>query len=167
MMMLPLLAEAAANADTMNYLTTGAITAICSAITGVVLYAKGAKDKGDRQVTLKGQPLEIALQERYVTRQELSEFKGEIKADIREMRGSYDRLVLLLDERERKLTELIEKVASGAFEGRRRIHEEVNAQGKQIAAIGVNSDVSKHIGKLGSAIMTHLKNCPIAAKAQS
>lgn len=153
-MIAQLLAEAAGNADSMNYLTTGAITAICTALTGIVAYTKG---KTDRKVKIENQPIEVSMQERYVTRTEFAEFKGELKADVREMRGSYDRLTMLIDERDKKLTEMIERVAQGAFEGRRRIHDVVNQQSKEIAALGVKADVSKSIGKLGAAIMETIK----------
>jgi hypothetical protein len=154
-----LLAEAAANSSDMNYITTGALVVLLNTITGVLTYKSGQKS---RTVKIEDQPVGFRLEKEYVTRTEFAEFKGELKADVREMRGSYDRLTMLIDERDKKLGEMIEKVASGAFEGRRRIHETVNEQGKQIAAIGVNTDVSKNIGKLGAAIMTHLKSCPVA-----
>lgn len=138
----------------MNVISTAAIAAVCSLISGIVLYGKGRQA---RVVTIDKQPVEIALQEKYVTRTEFAEFKGELKADVREMRGSFDRLTMLINERDVKLTEMIESVAKGAFEGRRRIHEEVNAHGKQLAAIDARTDVSKCIGKLGNAMMTAIK----------
>lgn len=156
---IPMLLAVAANPGDMNYVTTGAIVAVGSVITGAIAYAKG---KQRRSVTVENQPVGIRLEKEFVTRTEFAEFKGELKADVREMRGSYDKLVMLIDERDKKLSDMIEKVASGAFEGRRRIHDEVNKHREQIAAIGVNTDVSKNIGKLGAAIMTHLKNCPVA-----
>jgi hypothetical protein len=153
-----LLAEAAAaaggNGGDMNYVTTGAIGLVMSAIVGVITYSKG---RATRSVTIEKQPVEIALQREYVTRSEFAEFKGELKADVREMRGAYDKLIMLIDERDQKLSNLIESVAKGAFEGRRRIHEEVNAQGKQLAGIEARTDVSKSIGKLGGALMQAIK----------
>lgn len=172
-MIYPLIAETAANPDAMNYLTTGAITAICSLITGVVLYSKGCKN---RTVTIDGKP-SVRIEDEFVRRAELADFKQEIRTEVSRMERSVDKLgdiMLTRDESLRRtiketseaLSQKIEQVASGAFEGRRRIHEEVNAQGKLISAISVNTDVSKNIGKLGAAIMTHLKSCPIAAKTQ-
>lgn len=134
----------------MNFISTAAIMAVCSLISGVVSYSKG---KQARSVTIDKQPVEIALQREYVTRTEFAEFKGELKADVREMRGSYEKLAMLIDERDKKLGEMLEKVAAGAFEGRRRIHEEVNAHSKSIARLEAKGDISKGLASLGKAIM--------------
>ena len=151
-MICQLLAEAAApGASDMNYLTTGAITALGAILTGALAYSRG---KATREVTIDKQPVGVRLHEAFVTRTEFLEFRGEIKTDVREIRAGIDRLTTILDERDKKLSDMIERVASGAFEGRRRIHEEVNAQGKQIAAIGVNADISKGLTTLGKAIMS-------------
>lgn len=151
------LAEASANSGDLNYITTGAITAVCSALTGAVLYNRGRQG---RAVTIEKQPVEIALQKEYVTRTEFSEFKGEMKAEVREMKGLFDKAVTLITERDERLTATINDVAKGAFEGRRRIHETVNLQGEKIAVLSDRADVSKAIGKLGAAMMTVLKQCP-------
>jgi len=135
----------------MNFISTAAITAVCSLISGIVLYTKG---KQARTVTIDKQPVEIALQKEFVTRLDFSEFKGEVKADFREMRGSYEKLTMLIEERDRKLSDMIEKVAAGAFEGRRRIHDEVNHQGKSIARLESKGEISKGLATLGKAIMS-------------
>lgn len=154
-----ILAEvAAATPDgEMNVISTAAIAAVCSLISGIALYTKGRQA---RTVTIDKQPVEIALQREYVTRAEFSEFKGEMKAEVREMKGLFDKAVTLITERDERLTVSINEVAKGAFEGRRRIHETVNAQGNQIAVLADRADVSKSIGKLGGAIMTVMKQCP-------
>ena len=155
-----------AEIDGNNILTigSGAIIAIGGMAAAVIKAFRVGVNKGERQrnVTVDGQPIGVRVTQEFVTRTEFAEFKGELKADVREMRGSFDRLATLIDERDRKLSDMIEKVAAGAYEGRRRLHEEVNRHREQISAIGVNTDVSKNIGKLGAAIMTHLKNCPVA-----
>jgi hypothetical protein len=156
MTLLLLLADAAAagNSADMNYITTGAIAAVCSLISGVVLYSKGRQK---REVSLTDQPVGVKLADQYVTRQEFAEFRGELKADVREMRMSYDKLLTLIDERDRKLTESIQAVASGAYEGRRRLHDTVNLHSKQLASIETKADIGKGLTTLGKAIMS--RNC--------
>lgn len=148
-----LLAEVTGGGD-MNYITTGAIAAVCSAISGAVLYARGRQK---REVTIDKQPVGVRLHEAWVTRQEFLDFKGEIKADVREMRGTFEKLATIIDERDRKLTEMIEKVASGAYEGRRRLHETVNSHGQQLAVLAAKTDISKGLGSLGAAIKQAIK----------
>jgi gas vesicle protein len=166
-------ADTAANPGDMNYITTGAIVAIASLITGLVTYNKGRQN---RTVTIDGKP-SVRIEDEFVRRTELAEFKQEIRTEVQRIERSVDKLgdiILVRDESLRRtiketseaLSDKIEKVASGAFEGRRRIHETVNEHGKQIAAIGVNADVGKHIGKLGAAIMAHAKNCPVNQPTQ-
>lgn len=167
-----MLAAATAGGE-MNLISTAAVTAVCSAITGVVLYSQGKKS---RTVTIDGKP-SVRIEDEYVRRAELAEFKQEIRTEVSRMERSVDKLadiMLVRDESLRRtlketaesLSEKIEKVASGAFESRRRIHETVNEQGKLISAIGVNADVGKQIGKLGAALMAHTKACPAAQPTQ-
>lgn len=143
-----------ATASDMNYVTTGAVAAVCSLVSGLVLYGKG---KQSRSVTIDKQPVEIALQQTYVTRTEFAEFKGEMKSDMREIKGMFDKAITLITERDDRLTTEIGRVASGAYEARRRLHESVNAQGERIAAIDARTDVSKSIGKLGTAVLATLR----------
>jgi len=167
------IAEAAAgNPSDMNYITTGAIAAVCSLISGAILYTKGRQN---RTVTIDGKP-SVRIEDEFVRRTELAEFKTEIRTEVNRIERSVDKLgdiILVRDESLRRslketsdaLSDKIEKVASGAFEGRRRIHETITEHGKQIASIGVNADVGKQIGKLGTAIMAHTKSCPISQQA--
>lgn len=154
MMLLAEMGQQVPPGSEMNMISTAAIAAVCSLISGIALYNKGRQA---RVVTIDKQPVEIALAKDYVTRSEFAEFKGELKADVREMRGAYDKLVLLINERDEKLSTMIGDVAKGAFEGRRRIHETVNNQSNQIAVLSDRVDVAKSIGKLGAAVMATLK----------
>jgi hypothetical protein len=141
-----------------NVITNGAVVAVCSMVTGVVAWFMRGKQQ--RTVQIEGTPevnvkneMGVRLHDAWVSRTEFMEFKGEIKADVREMRGTFDKLATIIDERDRKLSDMIEKVAAGAYEGRRRIHEEVNAQGKAIAVLSAKGDIGRHIGTLGKALM--------------
>ena len=166
-MIVQILAEAAPVPE-MNVISTAAIAAVCSLISGIVLYGKGRQR---RTVTIDQQPVQIDVAEKFVTKTEFAEFKGEMKAEVKEMKGLFDKAVTLIAERDERLTdkigsqgeqltELINKVASGAYEARRQIHHQVNAHGERIAVMSERTDVSKAIGKLGGAIMAAMKDKP-------
>ena len=163
-MIVQILAEAAPVPE-MNVISTAAIAAVCSLISGIVLYGKGRQR---RTVTIDKQPVQIDVAEKFVTKTEFAEFKGEVKAEVKEMKGLFDKAVTLIAERDERLsdkissqgdqlTDMINKVASGAYEARRRIHETVNEHGQKIAVLSERSDISKSMGKLGGAIMATVK----------
>lgn len=131
---------------------------IASIITALIGGGMLGKKVSDSNVKVSNNPLEVSLREKFVRREEFAEFKGEMKADVREMRGLFDKAVTLISERDERLTEQIEGVASGAYEGRRRLHDKVNEHSAKLAAVEVRSDVSKAIGKLGSAVMELARN---------
>lgn len=174
MNMLSILAEATATADGPNVLTNAAVTAICSTVVGAVSWimrgrqSRSVKIEGTPGVQVENQTLGVRLHDAWVTRQEFLEFKGEIKADVKDIRNSVDKVTDLLaarDEAQRRmiqstmegLSEKINDVASGAYEARRRIHETVNRQGERLATLEAKADISKGLASLGSAVMKAVK----------
>jgi hypothetical protein len=168
--MMTLLAEvgSAAPVGEMNVISTAAIAAVCSLISGIALYTKGRQA---RTVTIDKQPVGVEVADKFVTRTEFAEFKGEMKADVREMKGMYDKCLTLIETRDQRLTEKIggltdsvtarfETSAVDAGNRRRDIHEKINKADERITRIETQSDISKHIGKLGSAMITALNKCP-------
>jgi hypothetical protein len=127
---------------------------IAAIISGLIGGGVIGKKVSDSNVKVSNNPLEVSLREQYVRREEFAEFKGEMKADVREMRGVFDKAITLIADRDERLTEIINSVASGAYEGRRRLHDKVNEHSARLERMAVNSDVSKSIGKLGAAVMT-------------
>lgn len=156
----------------------GVITAIISAVVGAIMRSQGKSqgvEEGRSQAMhLTNQPLIVALEEKFVTREDFREFKTDTKAGIVELGGLFRATMTKIDERDRatnlkiderdkamteriedrdeRLTAKIEQVARGAYEGRGRIHQTVNEHSKQIAAIAENADVAKEIGKLAAEI---------------
>lgn len=132
-------------------------TIIASVIGGLIGGGFLGKKISDSNVRIKNNPLDVSIADQYVRREEFAEFKGEMKADVREMRGLFDKAITLIAERDERLIENINSVASGAYEGRRRLHDKVNEHSAKLERMAVNSDVSKSIGKLGAAVMTLAK----------
>ena len=125
-------------------------TIIVGLITGGVVTTKVSSLQ---RVKIDPPHLDITLREKYVSRNEFAEFKGEMKADVREMRGLFDKAVTLIDERDIRLSTHINRLAQTDHDARACIHEKVNPLAERIASIETRTDVSKSIGKLGNAIM--------------
>jgi hypothetical protein len=146
-----------AQTPTLDPMTVGTIIGgILITLIGGGVLGKKVSDATSK-VRVINSPLDVCIAEQYVRREEFAEFKGEVKADLREMRGLFDKALTLINERDAKLTDTINTVASGAYEGRRRLHDKVNDHAAKLSAIEVKTDVSKAIGKLGAAIMTARK----------
>lgn len=149
----------------MNYITTGAIAAVCSMVSGLVLYGKG---KQARTVSINDQPVGVAVQKDFVTREECRACKLDSRVEVQEMKALYDKCLTLIDTRDQRLTDKItaltesvtQRFEAGAIDAgnrRRDIHEKINRADDRIGRMETNVDVSKHIGKLGGAIMAAIK----------
>lgn len=124
-------------------------------------------------------PLGVKVERDYATREECAACMRETKSEMKEMKALYDKIVTLLMERDERSVDrtkavndnLSEKISAlgeqlharitrsdeeGA-ERRRRIHDKLNEHQDKITAIHIRTEVSKDIGKLGSAIMTLAK----------
>jgi hypothetical protein len=158
---LPILADAAAvAADTM---VSGAwVTGFVGTVIASVF--AGMKVAQNKKMQMGPQPFEVDVRKSYVTREECLACKNESRSDVREMRALYEKTVVLFQTSNEKLSDQIKTLAvtthtqmlelsdEGA-ERRRRIHDKLNTQGDLLSHIDARTDVSKSIGKLGSAIM--------------
>ncbi len=163
--MISLLAEtAAATTSTgMDPMTVGTLIGgiLITLISGGVL---GKKISDGTKITLTNPQVDVALREQLVTRAECMACKNDAKSEIKEIKGLYDKTVTLLLERDERQSlrtkELadqmhaqIQEMGERDLEGRRRIHDQVNAHDKLIAHIDARTDVSKSIGNAAGAIM--------------
>jgi hypothetical protein len=170
------LAEVAAEGP--NVINTSAIVAVCSMVTGTVTgvvawfmrgrQSRSVKIEGTPGVQLENSQIGVRLHEAWVSRSEFVEFKSEIKADVRAISSSVDKMhevIMVRDENMRRtltetaktLSDKIESVASGAYESRRAIHEKVNLIDKKTEALAVKADIGKGLASLGSAIKQAIK----------
>lgn len=141
---------------------------VISLVVAVIGALAGGVKLGQSRVKIEGQPLEISMRDKFLTRTEFLEFKSDIKADVREMRLLFDRAVQLVTDSAattgKQIHELGEQLHSRitqandeAAERRRRIHDKLNEHQDKIVAIDTRTEVSKSIGKLGAAILTLAK----------
>ena len=159
--MISLLAETANTG--LDPMTVGTIIGglLLTLIGGGVL---GKKISDGTKITLTNPHLDVAVREQLVTRAECLACKNDAKSELKEMKGLYDKTVTLLLERDERqslrtselserIQEQIKALAERELEGRRRIHDQVNAHDKLISHIDARTDVSKSIGKAAGAIM--------------
>lgn len=146
------------------------VVAVIAVVSRQHAKSQGVQEGRSQAMHVTNQPLIVALEEKFVTREDFREFKADTRTTVAELGGLFratmakieerDRavnikiderdkaLVERIEDRDEKLTSKIEQVARGAYEGRGRIHQTVNEHSKQIAAIAENADVAKEIGKL-------------------
>lgn len=119
-------------------------------------------------VHVAGGHVEVSTREKYLTREEFLEYKGEIKTDVSRMLSLYDKAITLINERDSRLSEKLDNLGTQIYgrindvvaessERRRNIFDKLEEQGKSIASIDSRTDVSKAIGQLGKAIIANSK----------
>ena len=154
-MMMQMLAEVPPAND--NFSTAG-LLAILGAITtlvagfGAIFHGKtqkaaGVKEQREREsVNVTNNPLNVKMEDHFVTRREFDHFRGEARIDIVDMKGVVAGAVNKMDERDKRyqdkmdkrdetFTAKMEAIAGGAYEARRRIHEKVNNHGERLKSL--------------------------------
>ena len=112
--------------------------------------------------------MEISMREKFLTRSEFLEFKGDIKSDVREMKVLYEKALMFALERDERSAndlknlgeQLHKRISDGdeaGAERRRTIHEQINLNTNSITRIETHTNLGKDLGKLGAAIMTLAK----------
>ncbi len=163
--MMTMLAEATATAAApgLDPMTVGTLIGgiLITLIGGGVL---GKKISDGTKITLTNPQLDVEVREQLVTRAECLACKTDAKSELKEIKGLYDKTVTLLLERDERqslrtkeladqMHSQIQEMGERDLEGRRRIHDQVNAHDKLIAHIDARTDVSKSISKAAGAIM--------------
>ncbi len=129
----------------------------------------GKKVSDSTKTTIDPQPLMVKMQEEFVSRREFDKLEitvalnatkaeGYFREASNEMRQAVSTMAKSLERQNERLTTEIGKVASGAYEGRQRIHQKVNEQGEQIAALRAQVNVAEELQSVGEAIVEAMKN---------
>lgn len=163
MIMMQILAEVSGTPpDTMisgNWITTS-VVAVISAL-GIAWARNSGKAAGRAEAQQIGpQPFIVKMTEEFVTRREFVELKGEIRNDVTEMKNLFEKTMIKIDGQNTSLTEAIEEGIKEGRMGRVALWNELNPQGKELAALKATGDVAAQIGKLADAIKTNGKNPP-------
>lgn len=145
--------------------------------TGKVEGKVEGKAEGKAEALLIGpQPFMVELKQDFVTRREFEKLEGRLEIAVSDMKGLFREtmsevkgqtsfVIKKMDGQNDRLTKKIEEVASGAYQGRQRLHNTVNDQGERLAALEATSNVANQLGKLASAISPPTKVQPTHANS--
>ncbi len=145
---------------------------IAALVGGGFLGKKTGKVEGKAEAMRIGpQPFMVELKQDFVTRREfeklevrlevsMSEMKGLFRETMSEIKGQTTFVTKKMDGQNERLTKKIEEVASGAYQGRQRLHNTVNNQGERLATLEATSDVAGQLGKLATALSPQIKVQP-------
>jgi len=76
-----------------------------------------------RAVENGNQALKVSLAEEFATRREFDQFRATVNGDVKEIKGMFRLTMDKMDERDRRLSESIDRVAKVAYEGRKDLHK--------------------------------------------
>jgi hypothetical protein len=155
-------------ADNSGEIITGFVVAVIGAIAAGIALVKGKQAGRAESVQIANQPLQVKLEEHFVTRREFDKLEAAMSRDVAEMKGLFQltmqelktqttNLTQKMERQGERLSEQVIAVSKGAYEGRKGIHQKLNHQGEQIAALEAKGDVAKELGKLGNALTKALK----------
>lgn len=156
------------NPDNSGAIITGFVVAVIGAIGTALAGIMGKRSGRAEAVQISNQPLQVKLEEHFVTRREFDKLEAAMSRDVAEMKGLFQLTMQKVEDQNKNLTSKIERqgerlseqivaVSKGAYEGRKGIHQKLNAQGEQIAALEAKADVARELGKFGTALTKALK----------
>ena len=97
------------------------------------------KSKDATDVRVGPLPLPIQMAERFATKEELHDVKQEVKAEIRELEKvvpeTERRILMAIANTGNKMEEMVNKMASVATNGRRKLHDKTLEHSEQIAKL--------------------------------
>lgn len=130
-----------------------------------VLSKKAGKAEGKAEAMQIGpQPFIVELKETFVTRREHDRLEALVAVNASKMEGLFEKTMkevkdlnvatsAAISKQGERLSQEIEKVAKGAYEGRQRLHNTVNAQGEKIAALQVGANVASELRQVSETIV--------------
>lgn len=163
--MIQFLAEAVVSPPSDSFSTAGLLailgaigtlaTGLGAVIHGKTQKAQGAKEQKDRHaVEVTNNPLAVKMEDHFVTRREFDTFKTDVRVDITDIKGVVNGAISKMDERDKRYQDRLDKrdeayngkmeaIASGAYEGRRRIHDKVNNHGERLKSLEDRTPVKR------------------------
>lgn len=142
---------------------------IVALIGGGVLGKRVGKNEGKAEAMQIGpQPFMVEMKETFVTRREFDRLEGmvavnasrvegmfrETMKEVKDLNAATQKQIVRQGE---KLSDEIEKVAKAAYEGRQRLHNNVNELGRETAAMKVKNDVTTELKHVADTIVEAIK----------
>lgn len=136
------------------------IIALIAGLGGGGLIGKKVSDSKQR-ITVDPQPLHIKMEDHFITRREFDAFKGEIRSDVMEMKGLFRETMTKIEERDRSLTDKIERAAKTGVDGRVALWNQLRDdkedaskhfkdQGERIAKVEAGVDIAQRFERVAT-----------------
>jgi hypothetical protein len=162
-------------AETSNVLTPQVVGTIIGSVVlallgGGMIGKRTGKAEGKAEAMEIGpQPFMVELKESFVTRREFDRLEGMVAVNATKVEGLFREAITemknlnaatnkTVTRQGERLSEEIEKVAKGAYEGRQRLHMKVNAQGEQISALAAGANVATELRTVSETIVAAIEN---------
>lgn len=168
--MMPLILAETAAGMTPEVVGTIIGSVIVALIGGGLIGKRTGKAEGKAEAMQIGpQPFMVELKEAFVTRREFDRLEGVVAVNasrvegmfretMKEVKDLHSQTSKTLTRQGERLSEEIEKVAKGAYEGRQRLHSTVNAQGEKIAALSAAANVASELRQVSENIVEAIKS---------
>lgn len=118
----------------------------------------GKKITESQRVSIDSQPLQVKMEENFISRREHDSFRAEVRMDFRKLELAIERGAQRVDEKHLQLLATLERVAKTGVDGRVHIWNELKEQGKQVSAIEERTNTGKEIARLIETIKKEQNN---------
>ena len=122
-----------------SWITTQWIIAVLAGVAGIITAYKAGQSKN---VHLSPNPLQVRLDEEFVTRREFDSYKhdsllfrSEIRADVKRMEALFQSTMREIKEMAQTAHHECEDVAKRAYEGRAKIWDKLNDTTERVGAV--------------------------------
>ncbi len=123
---------------------------------------------GKRRITIDPQPLQVRLEEHFVTRREHDKLEAYVMTTAARMEGLFTQTMAAVEQQGKttgrrienqneRLTESIREVAKAAYDGRSKLWTKVNEKSEDLAKLEAKTDVAREIGKLGEGLIAAIE----------
>jgi glycogen debranching enzyme len=111
---------------------------------------KGRKEVVD--VTVQNNPLRVQMEKEFVRREEWTQWRGEVRADLAKLEGMMQRVFDRVDSKHSELLLTIEKAAKTGVDGRVALWNELKAQGRELAVVSTHTNVAGAVKDLAEEL---------------
>lgn len=169
-MMTNILADAAVSgALTPQVVGTIIGSVIVALVGGGIIGKRTGKAEGKAEAMQVGpQPFMVELKEAFVTRREFDRLEGVVAVNASRVEGMFRETMKevkdlnastakTITRQAERLAQDIRDVATGAYQGRQKIHNTVNANGERLAKVEERLEITTELGVVAESIVEAIK----------
>lgn len=128
------------------------VAVVVTILTAVISAMLGKRSGEKSNMTLEPNPLNIQVNDQFVTRREYDSFRAQHDNDIQKLENMMERSFENTDRKHLELLTTIEAAAKNGLNGRVALWDEVNKQGREQARQGAQLDVAAQLQKVLKSI---------------